>query len=152
MYKNVIFYLLIILLSLLLVNNEKIYNEQGIKIVWTDDDELNIDIPNNFDCLHGCKDNDADRCNIGICFELCYDKDRDFQISVDEVQRAIDKKLSWYEKMATYSAKDWVKKFDGKDGTKIDNKISPVELHTADVSCSDLGDMMKHLVINFVLI
>jgi hypothetical protein len=119
-----------------------IYNEGGLRIEWTKNGDFQMDIPDDWDCIGECENNNGNKCDIGVCFELCYDRDKDFYITESEVQHALDAKLSWAEKMLTSNAKEWVNKFDN-DG---DSRISPLELYNTDKSkCGDLNTIYNYL-------
>jgi len=139
------FYILFILCTIVLYHCQ-VYNKDGLVIEWDNSGELSLDIPDTWDCMKECKDERADRCILGYCFELCFDTDHDFVISEKELDSAFKKHLSWIERMATYSAKDWIKFFDGSDGSIKDSAISANELQYAEkVACSDLIKMRDNL-------
>ena len=119
------------------------YYEQ-VRYRWRDG-TLEFDLPDSVDCHQGC---DVDRCLLGACFEQYFDTNGDFQISYDEMQNALDTYMSWIERQLTSSGKDWVKKFDGADGSPKDHKASCIELisvSTSSVSCSDFSDAQHYL-------
>ena len=129
------------------VLSSSVFDQGGLRMEWSSNGDFDIDIPDNWDCDGDCKgSNHANKCDIGICFEICFDKDKDFYISEKEVDKALNDKLSWVERMATDDAKHWVRKFDGLDGSEKDGKISALELHSADSSkCKDLKTIYDYL-------
>lgn len=134
------FLLILVVLSLSKVEsfnpldpNDPVYDR--VVINWNSAGELDVEIPNEIDCYAKCSE--IDMCSLGICMLGCFDKDHDGGISINEMQDALDKQLYWYERSMTADGKGWVNKFDGKDGTPNDGKISFKEVIIADVSCSD---------------
>ena len=137
---------LLLLLTLLTVITCSTYENNGFEMSWTDDDQLIMNIPDDWDCSAGCADKNADRCVVSFCFELCYDTNKDFYVSKKELTNALDNNLSFIERMVTYKPSEWVSKFDGEDGSIKDKKISPIELYkSSQITCNDVSDVRTKL-------
>lgn len=145
--KIFLFILFAVIFATVTLKSPKIYDaEDGLHMEWRADGGLDLDIPDSWNCAGTCEDERADRCSLGYCFELCFDTDKDFYVSEKEIDAALKKNLSWLERMVTFSAPEWITKFDGADGSAMDKKISASELNAAvDVECKDLIDMRTYL-------
>ena len=138
-------YFLSFLFTLLLtgvIHSSKPYKNGGIYLKWEDNGTLTVNYPKETDCFGGC---DSNRCDLGLCFAICYDKNKDFYVSEGELSDALQKNLSWIERKFAKSAKQYIDMYDGSDGSKKDERISPTELQHAKGHCKDLKDMDKYL-------
>lgn len=120
------------------------YSEAGITLERKNElSALQVSFNETIDCYGDCPS--VNRCSIGICFGVCFDKNKDFQISAEELQAAFDLELGIIEKAVAGHAISYIEQFDGADGSPKNGLITPSELQSVRGACKSFAKIHDYL-------
>ncbi len=120
------------------------YSEGGITLERkTENSPLQVTVNDTVDCYGDCPS--VNRCLLGVCFGVCFDSNKDYHISEEELQVAFNSKLGLIERDWAGSVSKYIRQFDGADGSKLDGRISPNELQSVKDACKSFARIHDYL-------